>query len=140
MRVTVIFVQHTRTIETHTKDHIFCTPVAEAIHISKPKGFANVARMLTLILKHHLRMEKLEPDALSTPFPGQVLKKVFKKLLISFPKGAATIKPCWTQAQSSRFTPPTRGRKQKHSYLPLFPFLIVKGEALRFLWGQNRNN
>lgn len=113
MHVTMIFVQHTCTIETHTKDHIFCTPVAEAIHISKPKGFANVARMLTLILNHHLLMEKLEPNALTTPFPGQVLYQVFEKTLISFPKGAATIKPCWTQVRSSRFTPLTRGRKQR---------------------------
>lgn len=135
MHVTVIFVQHTRTIETHTKDYIFGTPVAEAIPISKPKGFANVARMLTLILKHHLLMEKLEPDALSTPFPGQVLKKSFQT-----PKELPPSSPAGHKCRAADLPLQQEEESKEHSYLPLFPFLIVKGEALRFLWGQNRNN
>lgn len=75
-----------------TNDHTFYTPVAETICITEPKGPANTGRMPTFILKHQLLMEKLEADALSTPFPNQVNKKP----LISFPVGAATTKPCWT--------------------------------------------
>lgn len=113
MHVTVIFVQHTRTIETHTKDYIFGTPVAEAIPISKPKGFANVARMLTLILKHHLLMEKLEPDALSTPFPGQVLKKSFQKATYLFPQRSCHHQALLDTSAEQQIYPSNKRRKAK---------------------------
>lgn len=59
----------------NTKDYTFYTPIAETTCITEPKGFASGGRMLSFILKHQLLMEKLEPDALSTPFPNQVNEK-----------------------------------------------------------------
>lgn len=89
---------------------------AEAIRITKHKGIANVGRMLTFILNHHL----LEPN--------QVLHQVQEKETISCPAGALPHK-----LRAADFIVQQEQEAKEHAYLPLLPFLIIKGEALRFL-------